>query len=87
MINNIFMQGIETTTKEQQNLTGQTPLQMKTTTYNDKAAPWSRSNHALGARVLPSSDDSDKNFSGTLCKKNDLFYQSIYHPLTLLKNS
>jgi hypothetical protein len=35
---------------------------MKIITYNDEAAPWSRSNHVWGARPLPLSDDSD-NFS------------------------
>jgi hypothetical protein len=38
---------------------------MRAITYNDKAAHWSRSNHLTGARLLPSSDDSD-NFSRTL---------------------
>jgi hypothetical protein len=33
---------------------------------NDEAAPCSRSNHVLGTGLLPSSDDSDKIFSGTL---------------------
>jgi hypothetical protein len=35
---------------------------MRTITYNDEAAPWSR-NNLTGKRLLPSSDD---NFSGTL---------------------
>jgi hypothetical protein len=39
---------------------------MRTITYNDETAPWSRSYHILGARWLPSSDDSNNNFSGTL---------------------
>jgi hypothetical protein len=33
--------------------------------YNEEAAPWSRYNHVLGTRFLPSSDDSD-NFSRKL---------------------
>jgi hypothetical protein len=39
---------------------------MKTITYDDEAAPWSRNNHLMGTRLLPSSDDIDNNFSGTL---------------------
>jgi hypothetical protein len=39
---------------------------MMTVTYNDEAAPWSRSNHILGSRLLPASGDSGKNFSGTI---------------------
>jgi hypothetical protein len=37
---------------------------MRTMTYNDEAVFWSRSNHLMGTRLLPSSDDSDKIFSG-----------------------
>jgi hypothetical protein len=37
---------------------------MRTMTYNDEAAPWSRSNHLMGTGWLPSSDDSDDIFSG-----------------------
>jgi hypothetical protein len=40
---------------------------MRTITYNDEAAPWSRNNHLMGARSLLSSDDSD-NCSRTLCR-------------------
>jgi hypothetical protein len=36
---------------------------MRTITYNDEAAPWSKSNHVLGTRLLPSSDDCDDSFS------------------------
>jgi hypothetical protein len=39
---------------------------MRTITYNDEAAPWRRSNHLLGARLLSSSEDSDNNFSEPL---------------------
>jgi hypothetical protein len=39
---------------------------MRTTTYNDEAAPWSRSNHLMGTRLLPSSDDRGNIFSGML---------------------
>jgi hypothetical protein len=39
---------------------------MRTDTHNDEAATWSRSNHLMGTRLLPSSDDSDNNFSGAL---------------------
>jgi hypothetical protein len=38
---------------------------MRTVTYNDETAPWSRSNHPMGTRLLPSSDDRDDNFSRT----------------------
>jgi hypothetical protein len=38
---------------------------MRTITYNDEAAPWSKSNHLMGTRWLSSSNDSNKNFSGT----------------------
>jgi hypothetical protein len=38
---------------------------MRTITYNDEAAPWSRSNYLMGTRLLPSSDDSDNIFPGT----------------------
>jgi hypothetical protein len=34
-------------------------------TYNDEAAPWSRSNHPMGTRLLPSGDDRDNNFLRT----------------------
>jgi hypothetical protein len=37
---------------------------MKTTTYNDEATPWNRSSYVLGTTLLPSSDDSNNNFSG-----------------------
>jgi hypothetical protein len=42
------------------------PLQMRTISYNDEAALCSRSNHFMGTRLLPSSDDSDNISSGTL---------------------
>jgi hypothetical protein len=38
---------------------------MRTVIYNDDAAPWSRSNHLMGTRLLPLSDDSN-NFCGAL---------------------
>jgi hypothetical protein len=38
---------------------------MRRVTYNEEAAPWSRSNHLMGTRLLPSSDDSDNIFSRT----------------------
>jgi hypothetical protein len=31
----------------------------------DKAVPWSRSDHLMVTRFLPSNDDSEENFSGT----------------------
>jgi hypothetical protein len=49
--------------KEQWNMWDRPPLQMGTITYNDETAPWSRSNHLMGTRLLPSSDDRD-TFSG-----------------------
>jgi hypothetical protein len=39
---------------------------MKTSTYNDEAAPWGRSDDLVGIRLVPSSNDSNNNFSGTL---------------------
>jgi hypothetical protein len=36
---------------------------MRTITYRDEAASWSRSNHLMGARLFPSSDNSDNDFS------------------------
>jgi hypothetical protein len=30
---------------------------MRTITYNDEAAPWSRSSHLMGTILLPSRDD------------------------------
>jgi hypothetical protein len=33
---------------------------------NDEAVLWNRSKHLMGTRLLPSSDDSDNFFSGTL---------------------
>jgi hypothetical protein len=36
---------------------------MRTITYNDEAAPWSRSRYLMRTRLLPSSDDSDNIFS------------------------
>jgi hypothetical protein len=47
--------------QEQWSLAGQPPP-------NDEAVPWSRSNHVLETRLLPVSDDSDKNLSRTLEK-------------------
>jgi hypothetical protein len=38
---------------------------MKTINYNDEAVSWSRSNHLIKIRLLPSSDDRDNIFSGT----------------------
>jgi hypothetical protein len=58
MTNNVFMTMTETSHKDQWRLAGQTPLQMRTITYNDEAAPWSRSNHLMGTGWLPSSDDT-----------------------------
>jgi hypothetical protein len=42
------------TPKEQQSLAGQTSTPIKTSTYNDEAAPWKRSSHpyVLGTRLL-----------------------------------
>jgi hypothetical protein len=59
-------QGTETTPKDQQSLERQDPHthQMRTITYKDEAATWSRSSHLMKTRFLPWSDDSD-NFSGT----------------------
>jgi hypothetical protein len=42
------------------------PLQVRTITYNDEAAPGSRNNHLRETRLLPSTDDNDNNFSKTL---------------------
>jgi hypothetical protein len=39
---------------------------MKTIIYVDEDAHWSRSNHLMGTRLLPSSDDNNDNFSRTL---------------------
>jgi hypothetical protein len=39
---------------------------MKTTIYNDETALYSSNNHFMGSKLLPSSDDSDIIFSGTL---------------------
>jgi hypothetical protein len=36
--------------------------------WYDEAAPWSRSNYLMWIQLLPSSDDSDSNFSGTSCR-------------------
>jgi hypothetical protein len=38
---------------------------MRTMTYSDEAAPWSRSDHLMGTRWLPSGANSDNVFSGT----------------------
>jgi hypothetical protein len=46
---------------------------MKTITCNDEAAPWSRSNHLMGTRLPPSSDDI---FSGTPLETLGLRYWS-----------
>jgi hypothetical protein len=59
---NIVITGAETTSKEQHILVGQTAPQMSTITYNDEAAPRSRSNCLMGTRLLPSSDDNNDNF-------------------------
>jgi hypothetical protein len=48
-----------------QSLPGKTTPKTRTTTYNDKAAPWNRSNHLVGTRLLPSSDDSDTSRTST----------------------
>jgi hypothetical protein len=39
---------------------------MSSITYKDEAATWSRNNHVLGIKLLPTSDDSNNNFSETL---------------------
>jgi hypothetical protein len=53
---------------------------MKTITYNDKAAPWRRSNHLMEARLLPSTDDSHNNFSGILEEQGlTMFSDQSYH--------
>jgi hypothetical protein len=39
---------------------------MRTITYNDDAVLWSRINHLMETRLLPSSDDSDNKLSGIL---------------------
>jgi hypothetical protein len=38
---------------------------MRTIIYNDEAGLWSRSNHLMEIRLLPSSDDNDSIFSRT----------------------
>jgi hypothetical protein len=48
-------------------LSGQT-THMRTIIYNDEAAPWRRSNHLMGTRWLPSSDDSNNNFCRNPCR-------------------
>jgi hypothetical protein len=58
-IDNIFM------TRDQNYPYGQTISQMRTTTYTDETILWNRSNHLMGTRSLPSSDDSNNNFSET----------------------
>jgi hypothetical protein len=44
---------------------------MRIITYNDEAAPWSRCNHLMGTRLLPSSDDRDNNI-----------YRNLWNPWT-----
>jgi hypothetical protein len=51
---------------------------MRTTTYNDEAVPWSRSNHVLGTRSLPSSDDSGKNFTTSKSKTEIMVSQAPF---------
>jgi hypothetical protein len=41
-------------------------FQTGTIIHNDEAVPSNRSNHLMGTRLLPSSDDSSNTFSGTL---------------------
>jgi hypothetical protein len=38
---------------------------MRTMTYIDEAASWSRNNLLMGSRLLPASDDSDNIFYRT----------------------
>jgi hypothetical protein len=45
------------------------PTKIWIITYKDEAALWSRSNHLMENRLLPSSDDSDDNFCSTLEEK------------------
>jgi hypothetical protein len=47
-------------------LSGQT-THMRTIIYNDEAAPWRRSNHLMGTRWFPSSDDSNNKFCRNPC--------------------
>jgi hypothetical protein len=61
---NSFITGTETSHKELERA-GQMPLQMRTMTYSDEAAPCSKSSHLMGTRWLPSSDDSNDIFSRT----------------------
>jgi hypothetical protein len=60
LINNIFMTRTDTTPKEQQSLKRKREI-----AYIGKAAPWSGSNHHMGIRLFPSSNNSENNFSGT----------------------
>jgi hypothetical protein len=39
---------------------------MNSITYKDEAATWSRNNHVLEIKLLPTSVDSNSNFSETL---------------------
>jgi hypothetical protein len=41
------------------------PFQLRAITYNDEAVSWSKNNHLMGNRLLPSSDNRDNIFFGT----------------------
>jgi hypothetical protein len=64
----LYDKGLKLPIRNSRNLQDRPPLQMRTVTHNDEAAPWSRRNHVLGTRSLPSNDDCDINFSGTLLR-------------------
>jgi hypothetical protein len=54
--------------RKSKDLQDRPPLQMRTIAYNDEATSWSRSNHLMGTRLLPSSGDSNNIFSRILLR-------------------
>jgi hypothetical protein len=65
---------------QQQSLAGQSASKMMTITYDDKVTPWSRGNYLMGTRLLPSCDDSDKNFSEPLADPDKNFSEPLAEP-------
>jgi hypothetical protein len=51
---NIFTKREKLPLRNSRELQDRPPLQMRTITYNDKTAGWSRSNQVMGTRWLPS---------------------------------
>jgi hypothetical protein len=80
---NVFFSGNENYPQGTAEPHGMDRSTMRTSTYNDEAVPWSRSNHSMGTRLLPSSDESI-NFSGIPHKRIEIMINQTTLCLGLL---